>query len=502
MIRRHTASPANGDQPNAAERRLAQAAPVGDLIDLRIGDAAQDDPARGPLWAADRQIRAGLLVELLTRQQTPGGRRPRAVKVRGARITGTVDLEAAELACPLLLVDCHVDEPINLNDATAPAIRLPGSHVPGLTADHLRVTGNLELDHGFTAGGEILLYGARIGGVLSFAGARLANPGGRVLYANSLTVEHSMFCNDGFRAYGEIRLQSAYVGGVLDFDSAQLANPGGKVLYAQRLTIANELFCRNGFTATGEIQLSGARIGGGALFTDCTLSNPDGHALDLEAATATALTLLPRQPPDGLVDLTNAQVGAFCDDQATWPATLRLRGFAYQTLDNDHVGTRARLSWLARDQHGYTPQIYDQLAAAYRRAGREQAARQVAIAHQRRRRGVLNPAGKLANWLLYVTVGYGHRTWLAALWLTGLLALGTGVFDLAHAHHMITTETRGADFNALAYTLDVLVPIADLGQKTAWHPKGAAMYASWGFTAAGWVLFTAVAAGMTGVLKR
>ncbi|MEU4086246.1 hypothetical protein [Streptomyces aureus] len=83
---------------------------------------------------------------------------------------------------------------------------------------------------------------------------------------------------------------------------------------------------------------------------------------------------------------------------------------------NDDILARARLNWLERQQHGYAPRPFEQLAAAYRQAGHEDAARLVAIHKQRRRRRTLNPAGRLIDWLLYLTVGYGYgyRTWLAA----------------------------------------------------------------------------------------
>lgn len=42
----------------------------------------------------------------------------------------------------------------------------------------------------------------------------------------------------------------------------------------------------------------------------------------------------------------------------------------------------------------------------------------------------------------------------------------------------------------------------DLGQKSAWEPQGNALYWSWALTGAGWVLTTAVVAGLTGILKR
>ncbi|WP_329401184.1 hypothetical protein OHA45_32150 [Streptomyces lydicus] len=163
---------------------------------------------------------------------------------------------------------------------------------------------------------------------------------------------------------------------------------------------------------------------------------------------------------------------------------------------------RARLDWLERQQQGYAPQPFDQLAAAYRQAGQEDAARLVAIHKQRRRRRTLHPAGRLLDRLLYLTVGYGYRTWLAALWLLALLALGTAVFAHAHPTHMTATGTPVPAFHPIAYTLDVLVPIVDLGQQKAWLPTGSALYCSWLLSGAGWVLTTAVAAGLSGVLKR
>jgi len=139
--------------------------------------------------------------------------------------------------------------------------------------------------------------------------------------------------------------------------------------------------------------------------------------------------------------------------------------------------------------------IDDQLAIAYRNAGREEAARRVAIAKQRKRRNPLNPL----NWLSYATVGYGYRTWLAGAWLAAFLAVGTWVFSRAR---MIATTTHPPAFHPFAYAADVIVPVVDLGQKSAWQPQGPALYWSWALTGAGWILTTAVVAGLTGILKR
>jgi hypothetical protein len=54
----------------------------------------------------------------------------------------------------------------------------------------------------------------------------------------------------------------------------------------------------------------------------------------------------------------------------------------------------------------------------------------------------------------------------------------------------------------VAYTLDVLLPIVDLGQEKAWYPQDSARVWTWVLTGAGWVLTTTVVAGLTNALKR
>jgi hypothetical protein len=103
------------------ERQLVFAASIGELVDMRTGDAHLDHPSQAEKWDAARTVRADLLTELLTGRRQPGTGPVRAVKLAGARITGVLDLEAARLACPLLLDGCSVDRPISLKEAHAAA---------------------------------------------------------------------------------------------------------------------------------------------------------------------------------------------------------------------------------------------------------------------------------------------------------------------------------------------------------------------------------------------
>lgn len=78
----------------------------------------------------------------------------------GPRITGQLDLEGSDLEREVFLQDCSFDEPVSLHRTRAPAVCLPGCHLPSIEAVQLETRGNLMLDDGLTAG-CVDLRGAR-----------------------------------------------------------------------------------------------------------------------------------------------------------------------------------------------------------------------------------------------------------------------------------------------------------------------------------------------------
>jgi hypothetical protein len=539
-----TTPPLGDDRLAKPERALLAAAATGTLVDLRSGNPSQDNPANGADWDASRVVRAEFLARLLMGEMLPESGRVRAVKLAGARISGTLDLEACTLVCTVLLRDCSFAESVILTEAEAVSIRLPGCHLPSLRAGQLRTTASAEFDAGFTVSGGVTLQGAHIGGHVNFNGATLDNPGGPALNADSLTVVQGMTCQDGFTAHGEVRLtcahiggvlsfngatldnpgrrslnaallaveqsmlcqeftahghvrlMSARIGGVLSFNGATLDNPGRRSLNADRLITGQSMLCRDGFNAHGEVRLRSGHIGGQLSFTGATLSNPDGLAIDLRGVNIIGSLLLPKTKPSGAIDLTQAKTASLHDHQDGWPDVLHLRGFAYDSLANDKISCAARLEWAERHPSGFTPQVYEQLGDCYRRAGDDASARKVLVAKQRHRRRKYSPL----SWLWLLTVGYGYRTWQALIWLAGLAVAGTVVYG--HAHMTAVTAHPPA-FQPFIYTLDVLVPVVGLGQKAAWQPNGGPLvWFNFALTVAGWALATAVVAGLSGVLKR
>jgi len=268
-----------------AEQRLLDA--TGTLVDLREGRPSADDPARGRHWGGERTIRASFLHDLLVQAGEPG---PSgvigALRLRGARIIGALDLEHQELACPVLLQDCSFAEPVNLRNARAAEIRLPGCHLPSLTAAQAEVRGNLILD-GLTAT-SVNLHAASVTGTLSLDGAILSNPDGTTLRAGSITVGQRMSCGSGFTSTGMIFLMGAKISHGLSFTGATLTNTSARqwALDAQGMNVSYALFLGSslgnpgGFTASGGLRLVGVRVDG---FVCCW----GAHIIGLEAGEKT-----------------------------------------------------------------------------------------------------------------------------------------------------------------------------------------------------------------------
>jgi len=408
----------------------------------------------------------------------------------GFRARGEINLNGA-----------HVGGQLNFNGAALTNTDGVALDATDLTVDQLMLCGS-----GFHAEGNVNLGGTHVGGQLSFVGATLTNPNGVALHADSLTIDEHMLCHGGFRAEGEVNLIGAHVGGQLNFNGATLTNPNGMALCADGLTVDQAMLCSTGFRAEGEVNLRGARVIGQLNFDGAVLTNPDGHALYLQDLHARAFLLRPKTPPEGEVDLTNAQVGFFLDEEATWPTSLAVRGFIYDALyERTPISVTARLRWLDRDPAGYAPQPYEQLVAVYRRAGRDEDARKVAIARQRARRGVLKLPGKVWNSLLRWTVGYGYRTWQAGGWLLRLLVVGAAIFAWAYPGDMALAKKQGDPlpaFQPWVYSLDVLLPVVNLHQEEFWIPQGVARWWAWFSILAGWLLTTMVIAALTGLLKK
>ncbi|MEU0378489.1 oxidoreductase [Streptomyces cyaneofuscatus] len=493
------------------ERALWDAFPEGRRVDLRTGVAEADDPADGARWGAGRTVRAAVVAALLlgaNEEERSGA--VAALRLVGARVSGRLDLSGAEISHTFSLEGCRLDEPVRLYGATTRTIVIRNSWVPGVDAELARVEGDLDLRRSTVAGGALILINARMAGNLLLVGAEIWGPNEWAVLFGGLILEGSVF---GRRLVtrGGLRLPGAQLLNGLFLPGARLENPGGVALAAGAVS-ASSVDCSQGFTAQGEVRLRNARIEGLLTFEGAQLSG-DGTALDCVSMVVGDFDHRPAAPPSGLVDLRSAQATWFRDGEQSWPEKVLLDGFTYGSIRSGGDpavagadGTRARdevarrLDWVRRNP-GYAPQPYEQLAGWYRQIGHDDHARRVLLAKQRHRRLTLSLPARVWGHLLDVTVGYGYRPWMAGVWLLALTLLGTVVFS-THTPSAVK-EGEGSPFQPFVYTLDLLVPIGDLGQRGGWYwSDGGVQWLAYLLIAFGWVLTTAIVAGVTRALQK
>jgi hypothetical protein len=165
---------------------------------------------------------------------------PHGLRLRGARISGRLDLENLNTGVNLELEDCLLEEGVLAKDAHLTCLGLARCQIehatePSFDADRLTC------------------------GVLTLNGAR--------------TVSHTK--------HGAVRLLAAHIGIQLDCTGAELRNDSGAALAADGLQVGRDVFLAAGFTATGggadvAVDLTGARVGGTLWFDPARLE----HAAD------------------------------------------------------------------------------------------------------------------------------------------------------------------------------------------------------------------------------
>ncbi|MEU8513727.1 hypothetical protein AB0C76_19360 [Kitasatospora sp. NPDC048722] len=192
-----------------------------------------------------------------------------------------------------------------------------------------------------------------------------------------------------------------------------------------------------GARISGRLDLTGAQIGVPAKFHSCGFA----ERVLLDYAQITWWNLNGSHVPG--IDGEGLRVGlwfglrdATVDDElwlldARFDGGLDLAATTFTGLEpTADCPAPVRLGWLAGHVTAVSPAVHAQVAAAYRAAGQEQAARDVLIRKERARYQSLGRPGRIWGRLLDAAVGYGYRPARALAWLLGLIAAGTTYFTL------------------------------------------------------------------------
>ena len=415
------------------------------------------------------------------------------VSLLGAKIRGQLDCSGADLINPK-------------GDA--------------LSADGLSASA-VFLRHNARVQGRVHLVGANISGALSCNNALLVNRRKIALDATALAA--SDFRLSRARVKGGVSLLEAQIRGELNCTQAHLTNPGGIAFVGARLH-AGAFFLTDA-RVEGELLLQEAKISDHLDFSGAHLSNPEGDALSGRYCRVVgAFRFRLAKPPAGKIVVSYAQIGTLDDDLASWPDSIDLVGFSYDSLKSEDNDPSQRLAWLGRNGP-FSPEIYSKLAEVYRRSGREGHARTVAIERERKRGRQPDLGWWVRGWNLFLefTVAYGYRLWQALIPFVVFFVLGLSLFSLPAAEEAMVSAPHNykqldsaahADcqdypcFTPLVYVLDVMLPVVDLHQESNWVPAGDRRWGwlyeglMWVLIFIGWILTTAVAAGIGHVVAR
>jgi hypothetical protein len=343
--------------------------------------------------------------------------------------------------------------------------------------------------------GGVRLFGATIGGQFWLNGAEVSNSTGWAINAPMMVLGGGVYAR-GLVAHGGVNLFSAVVEESVDLPKSALSSARGHSLRAPGMRVSGSITLDESANVAGDVDLSRTEIKDTLTISSAAFA--DGTTVDLRRANVGTLDMTTLNAPPAELDLRGARITTIDDDSNSWPGRIAFDMLTYQAL-NPVLSAGHRLAWLRQGGHSHHPQPYEHLAAHYRTLGQDDDARTVLLARHRLRRRSLRPLGRLWGYFEDATVGYGYRPGRALSWLVALTAVVAIVFSLAPPRPV---QPSHPSFQPVAYALDLILPILDLGQEKAFIPVGMTQWIAWVSALAGWLLATAVIAAITRRLVR
>jgi hypothetical protein len=524
------------------------------LAEARLGALTLDDSTFPGIDATNVEVDGDLALSRVRSSRTlriTGARLRRDLCLRGAHlhcgkdqdealaaghlvVNGSVACDDLKATGPVIMADARVSGAVVLRKAT---ITAPGGPKPAFDGDGMTVGHDFSAA-GLTAEGEVTLVDVHVAGVLDLGKATLTRPGDVALRLDRAEVSSSLYCNAGFTVTGSMDVIGAHVHGSFYLNRAELgrlpaaaeggtgaavAAGKGAALRLVRTRIDGDLGCWKGFVTHRSVDMRRSSVGGEVSLLTTGLN---GHptAADLSHGRFATLTLAGEEPT-GFLDFTKARADFFRDGPAArWPrGNIIVDEFEYGAIQMTSVTLKEREEWLRRTMaasrrrsggahDGYLPQPYDQLAAAYRRAGDDHSARRIQLAKYRQRNRVTSWRrrwySKLWNIVQDAAIGYGYEPWRALLWLAVLFVAGVVLFRYVGAvrpYSIASVQHHPASFtlnNSVSYTLDLLLPTSGLETRQAWQSNGPGEVAAAFLVAFGLLLTATVFAAAARVLQR
>lgn len=422
-----------------------------------------------------------------------------SVFLKGSVVTNQIDFIDARIGGSLECHTAHFNNPGGI----------------ALYCSRTSVGGSVFMHEGFKAFGSVIFRWAVIGGNFECDKGRFDGTGKRALDCEGIKVPGDVLMGDGFEALGVVKIVNAEIGGHLGCAGGSFSNirprrekpaKGGQDKdAATRVEGGEHNICADA------LELCGSVIKGN-LWLGPANTPPHDRKVSI----------------NGSLDLRDARAGVLIDDKESWPPetvefdgeTLKchiyLDGFTYSRIGGRaSLDLEMRKNWLMRQPSDdlvkhFKGQAFEQLARVLRDMGHTAGAHAVAIFQERRR--LFRP---LEGWLVRgwpwwlspfrwfrliafdAVAGYGyraHRVVFAAIvvWfacgLAYLAADGKGLVQpvninmnpenfkacqkaMANKDMAAVRDLDCPEFNAFKFSADVLLPVVQLHEKTAWKFK-------------------------------
>lgn len=270
----------------------------------------------------------------------------------------------------------------------------------------------------------------------------------------------------------------------------------------------------------GQVALSDVVVRGGVVMTGIDAQTlilrgsneepPSFANIDLTLAKIKGEMILSGLQRAHSLILSNAEASLLVED-GSWPATVKLDGFRYGRLFNfeeQRWRDRYLKNWLEKDST-YTPQPYEQLAAALRIAGEPKLASDALYASRERERRLARGPGVFPGWrfvgltLLNWTIGYGlgYRYFRSVIWIAGLTCLGVLVL-LLFPHDIHDSKRLIQAATPFVYSLQKLLPVVKFEEFEHVTLSGFAQGYFYAHQLVGVVLAGFLTAGLAGLTQK
>lgn len=279
----------------------------GSVPDELLGDVERGDELKRSEPSSIAQVQAlgeaeviheSVIRDILTGKNAPQNTPPSpldpmGIRIRGARISGALNLDGITTTIGLRLTGCLLDEPLTLCDATMHCLVLDTCVLPAAWADRAKVDTLTIKDclvNGSYEDGALRLTDAHVTIDLRLTRTRITNAAGPAVQASGLAVDAGAYLNaldargyldvprvPGTDAGGVVNLAGATVGGDLVLRDAVLTADARPAFRGENLTVKGAALLDGDFTATG----------GGELGALCLANASVSRQLSLQGAAVT-----------------------------------------------------------------------------------------------------------------------------------------------------------------------------------------------------------------------